>query len=168
MKRRLLFTILLLSFLPQGSRAFNMSPKPQDRKIDERHISEFRYIITSNEVDERFTTHSRSVGVLMDKDAFTEENLTKLYKLISKRFPEPNWLYVWVNTSLWQVDTPEEANLGRFSERGYDPHDDQYPSALLMRVNDNEFFRYSPEGPPYFKMKTVILKGVDPFNSKKH
>jgi hypothetical protein len=168
MRRILFITLLHICLLLQSTQALYSRSAPQDRRIDERHISDFRYIIFSNEVDKRFKEHTRNVGVLMDKDAFTEDNLKKLYALISKRFSEPSWLRVWVRTSLWDIATPEEAELPNISERGFDPHDEQWPWALLIRVDDNELFRYSSEGPPYLKMKTVILKGVDPFGTKKH
>ena len=129
--------------------------------IDERHTSEFRYIIHSNKINKQL--NNRSVGVLIDKEAFTEDNLTKLYELVSKRFPKPEWLWLWVSTSLWQVVTPEEGDRPLLSERGYDPHDDLYPRAFMIRQGGNELFRYTAQGPPYVNLtKTVILKGRDP------
>jgi len=129
--------------------------------INERHTSEFRYVLYSNKVEARSDRSQRSIGVLMEKSAFTEENLTKMYKLIAKRYPEPNWLNVLVATSLWQVSTPEEADGGRVSDIGDDEHDGQHPRALLIRYNENEYYRYTAEGPPYKKYKTVVINGVD-------
>jgi hypothetical protein len=137
------------------------SKAQQPTRIDERHTSPFRYIIYSNKINNQLD--NRSVGVLIDREAFTEENLTKLYYLISKRFPQPHWLRVGVSTSLWQITTPEEEDMPLISERGFDPHDDLYPRAFMIREDGNELFRYTAKGPPYVNLtKTVILKGKDP------
>ena len=134
----------------------------QDRKIDERHTAEFRYGILSNEVIGGDSPY-RSVSVLLDEAAFSEQTLKKLFYLVSTRFPKPKTLEVWVSTSLWDIPTPEEADGGSISERGYDPHDDLHPNALMMRQSGNELFRYTSDSkPPYINMKTVILKGKDP------
>jgi len=137
----------------------------QNRKVDERHTAEFRYIILSNDV-RGYDKPTRSISVLLDKPAFSEESLKQIFYLVSKRFPEPQRLEVWVTTSLWQLATPEEADMGVMSERGYDPHDDLYPRALLMRQDGNELLRYTPKA-PYINMKTVILKGKDPYAASK-
>jgi hypothetical protein len=131
------------------------------KKIDERHTAEFRYIIVADTVG-GYDKPIRSVTVLLDETAFSENTLVKLFALLSKRFPEPQRLEVWVKTNLWQLDTPEEADMPVISERGYDPHDDLHPSALLMREDGNELFRYTPKA-PYANMKTVVLKGKDPY-----
>ena len=137
----------------------------QNRKVDERHTSEFRYVILSNEVG-GYDKPTRTVSVLLDETSFSENTLVKLFSLVSKRFPEPQRLQVWVSTSLWQLATPEEAAMPVISERGDDPHDDLHPRALLMRQDGNELFRYTPKA-PYVNMKTVILKGKDPYAPSK-
>jgi hypothetical protein len=135
------------------------------KKIDERHTAEFRYIIVSNEVG-GYDKPMRSVTVLLDETAFSANTLVKLLALVSKRFPEPERLLVWVETSLWRLATPEEADMPVISERGDDPHDDLHPHALLMRQDGNELFRYTPKA-PYANMKTVVLKGKDPYAPSK-
>jgi hypothetical protein len=137
----------------------------QNRKVDERHTSEFRYVILSNEVG-GYDKPTRTVSVLLDETSFSENTLVKLFSLVSKRFPEPQRLQVWVSTSLWQLATPEEAAMPVISERGYDPHDDLHPRALLMRQDGNELFRYTPKA-PFINMKTIILKGRDPYAPSK-
>jgi hypothetical protein len=144
-------------------------PKQGQRRadIDERHTSEFRYIIHGNDWRKGLSLNERWLSVLIDRAAFNVENLKKLFYLISKRFPEPNRLYVIVSTDLWQTATPEEEEACCESGRGYDPHDEQHPRALLMRIAENELFRYTPEGPPYKRLETVMLKGSDPYSSKR-
>lgn len=134
----------------------------QDRKLDERHTAEFRYIITSNDVG-GYDNPERSVVVLLDESAFSVENLEKLFRFISKRFPEPERLEMWVNTSLWQFLTPEELDAGLVSEQGDDPHGDKHPSAYMFRRGGNEVIRHTPyPASKYTNMKTIILKGKDP------
>lgn len=139
------------------------SQNASQRRLHETHTAPFRYVICGNEMG---AIGSRQVTVLLDPVAFTEENLKKLFYLVAKRFPEPAPLLVWVKTSLWQIETPEENELPKMSDVGDDPHSDQFPQALLMRTNGNELFRYSSdEKPPYRRLKTVILKGRDPFDT---
>lgn len=133
----------------------------QGMEIDERHTAEFRYVIISNDVG-GYDKPTRRISVLLDEATFSEDTLKKLFYLVSKRFPEPRRLEAWVSTSLWQFATPEEEDMGMISERGYDPHDGLHPSALLLRQDGNELFRFTPKS-PYINMKTVILKGKDPY-----
>jgi hypothetical protein len=137
----------------------------QNRKVDERHTSEFRYVFLSNEVG-GYDKPTRTVSVLLDETSFSENTLVKLFSLVSKRFPEPQRLEVRVSTSLWQLATPEEADMPVISERDDDPHDDLHPRALLLRQDGNELLRYTPKA-PYINMKTVILKGRDPYAPSK-
>ncbi len=134
----------------------------QERRLDERHTAGFRYAIIVNDVEGGDSPY-RSISVLLDEVSFSNETLKKLFYLMSKRFPEPQRLEVWVKTSLWDVPTPEEADEGGMSERDYDPHDDLHPRALLIRQDGNELFRYTANSKaPYVNMRTVILKGKDP------
>ena len=132
---------------------------------DKRYSSPFRYIIISNEVSNLSgdpKDANRTVSVLLDEKAFSEETLKEMFKLVSKRFPEPKRLDIWVYTSLEQLDTPEERDRGVISESDNNPVFDNYHRALFFRSQDgDEVFRYNPN-PPNTNMKTVILKGRDP------
>ena len=140
--------------------------QPQDKKYYEYHSSEIRYVIYKNTINSTGNPHWRDLHVLLDRESLTEQGLKKLFWYIDRRFPDPNWLNVWVSTSLWQVYTPEESEMPSISGLGDDPHADLYPSAFLMRLEGNKIIRYTPEGPPYRKMKTVVISGVDPYDKK--
>jgi hypothetical protein len=151
---------VLFLLLPLSAQTSSSKCGLQQQGIDGRHTSPFRYIIHSNKINKQL--NNRSVGVLIDKEAFTEDNLRALYELISRRYAKPEWLWIWVSTNLWQLATPEEADGPLKSERGFDPHDDLYPRAFMIRQNGNQLFRYTAQGPPYVNLtKTVILKGKD-------
>ncbi|MFL6229112.1 MAG: hypothetical protein ACJ741_10065 [Pyrinomonadaceae bacterium] len=134
--------------------------------------SPFRYVIVHDEikedVDAKFT--NRQVEVLLDEKSFSEETLKTLFRLLSKRFSQPDRLDVEVYTSLEQIDTPEERELGRvFAEtingRGKPSAEElvekKYPHAILMRQDGNELFRYTV-GRDNRRLVTVVLKGKDP------
>ncbi|MEW5978842.1 MAG: hypothetical protein AB1898_23860 [Acidobacteriota bacterium] len=126
--------------------------------------AEFRYVIYSNEanIDDPGKLIRRDIYVLLEERAFSIDNLRKLLILLSRRFPTPDWLVAWVNTSLMQIPTPEELDGGVVSERPWiDPLEGDHPGAVLIRIGDNEILRYTP-GPPYHNMKTIVLKGTDP------
>lgn len=124
--------------------------------------SSFRYVIINNEVTNDLDLSDdgyRYVEVLLDDKAFSEENLGKLFELVSKRFPTPKVLHVQVYTSLEDVETPEEREEGKISEVSADPSADNYHRAFYLRDADgNEWFSYNPY-PPSREIRTVRLKG---------
>lgn len=134
------------------------------RAKQERSKSSFRYVILRNEyagdnVEPR--DPYRTVEVLLDETVFSEKTLRKLFDLISRRYPKPQLLRVWVYTNLNQLATPEEEDRGKRSETPDDPDDDKYHWAIFIREDGNELFRYNPD-PPSTDLRTVILKGTDP------
>lgn len=71
---------------------------------------------------------------MINKKSFSEENLVLLFHLISRRFPKPEELFVTVFTDLEDVETPEEMDLGRFSEIGGSPNaPNQQDTAIFTR-----------------------------------
>jgi hypothetical protein len=74
--------------------------------------SPFRYVIVFNELDDSakdFGIESqRKITVLLDRNSFSEKNLKTLYELLSRRFPAPPNMQVYVKTSLNDIETPEE------------------------------------------------------------
>jgi hypothetical protein len=137
------------------------------------YTSPFRYVIVHNEVivdeDEPSYTNRR-VEVLLDEKAFSEKTLKQLLEFLVKRFPTPDSLTITVYTNLEQIDTPEERETGRIfvespTGRGKPTEEElmsrKYPSAVLMRQDGNELFRYTIK-PNNLRLKTVILKGRDP------
>ena len=128
--------------------------------------SPFRYFIIGNDVDSMAGVPrnvSRSVRVLLDDKSFSEANLGQLFRLLSKSFPKPADLEVWVYTSMEAAPTPEEVKQPGISEARWCNEDlqDKYHWALYVRTRENEFFRYNPN-PPKVDLKTVVLKGRAP------
>lgn len=136
----------------------------QAQNQDKLYRSPFRYVIVNNEVNDGSGDPRgayRYVEVLLDEKAFSEETLKALFKLVSKRFPKPNDMDVYIWTNLEQVDTPEEKDEPKVSEAPDNPALDKYPTALLIRKDGNELFRYTLKA-PNTDMKTVVIKGRDP------
>jgi len=141
-------------------------------RFQEQKQNTFRYVIVGDELqgEDGTAPAQRTIAVLMDEADFSEEVLKSLFILVSKRFPSPAWLEVEVFTNVTQLLTPEEYDEGQMSERKPDDRDaafDRHHFALLMRIGENELFRYDPN-PPSRQLKTVILKGRDPFDSSGH
>ncbi len=89
----------------------------QNKSENKKQISPFRYIIAHNEINKlskKSNVLHRNLIVLMEKDAFTEENLKKLYILVTKRFPKPLSLIVIVETDINEIPTLEERETGTF------------------------------------------------------
>jgi hypothetical protein len=111
----------------------------------------------------------RIVTVLLDREAFSEETLKKLFALLSKRFPEPKRMMVEVYTNLKQIPTPEEGRVPAVSEvRLRDLCDgcywadllrarDEYRWAILIRSDGDGLIIYNPN-PPSLETKEIVLK----------
>lgn len=133
----------------------------QDKSSSNPHRSNFRYVIVFN----NYLHNGRLLFVLMDERAFSEANLRELFKLISKRFPEPDELHVAVFTSLEQIPTPEEMDYAAKSSPNSEEvlnltNAKNYPFAYYDRAHGHEIFKYST-GSSNGTEKTVIIKGVD-------
>jgi len=110
MKRAIFLAIILTTFF---------IPCSAQQKKTNNFRSPFRYVIVSNKIDppvNKKDEKRRFVEVLLDKKAFTKENLITLFQLVSKRFPKPSVLFVNVYTDLEDVETPDERDLGKWSE----------------------------------------------------
>ena len=73
---------------------------PQADNNTKEHTTPFRYIIFRNSVETRGSESAERTGqVLLDDNAFSEETLRTLLRLISRRYPRPDWMTVWVLTN---------------------------------------------------------------------
>lgn len=124
----------------------------------------FRYVIISNKVDDTGRPQDtwRTLLVLLEPESFSEDTLKELFSLLSKRFPDPEWLKIDITTSLKQIPTPEEAEAPSISGGPDNLEFNKYHWAYMMRMKGSELFRYNPN-PPRRDLKTVIIKGKDPF-----
>ena len=115
--RNLIFSILVFFFVGVGSASvYAQSPK---RTEYNSFRSKFRYVVVYSELErsvKKGKYDTRFVDVLIDKRAFSVQNLRILFDLLSKRFPKPHTLFVTVYTDLEDIETPEEHERGRFSE----------------------------------------------------
>ena len=128
--------------------------------------SEFRYIIAGSEVNRDYGAEPvRLVTILLDEKSFSEATLRKLYPLVSKRFPKPGFMKVWVNTSLDQIATPEEeGNPVASHVIEPDPNAQKHYKAFMLRQDGNElFWYYNLDGT---KSTTIVLKGRNPLIRK--
>ena len=109
----------------------------------------------------------RNISVLMDENSLGPDTLEQLFRLLDKRFPEPDAFICTVFTSLDQINTPEEADRPKHSASNETSKEfDQHNWAILMRGAGNEIIRFTI-GPGYRPLKTIVLKGKDPMNTAK-
>ena len=137
---------------------FSAQAKPQQR-------SPFRYVIYDKSYLNEDGNSELRLHVLMERVAFSEDNLRFLFQLILKRFPTGKHISVYVNTDIKQTKTPEEVEtLPSDSDKG-DYSFRESPTAFLLKNGDNELIRYN-QYPTDGRWRTIILKGRDPMNSK--
>lgn len=124
---------------------------------DDCEIMKFRFLITQ---DYQASSVVRKVEIFLDKKAFSEENLRKLFSKVSKKHSEATFLIVVVNTDWEQLSMPiyPEDCPGVGSSGNGKPQMFEYHEARYYRRGENEFFTYNPTlGTADFK--DVILKG---------
>lgn len=125
---------LLLSAISFGQSAPKTSRKP--------FRSPVRYVVYYDAVDPALHAQDESrrfLDILLDKKAFSKRNLSRLFRYLANRYPTPTILTVQLFTDLEDVETPEEAERGRFSdEDGLPP---KYDHAVFIR-NGEEMFYY--------------------------
>jgi hypothetical protein len=150
----------------------------------------FRYVIFYNDVVDvvheadpnRPGPKQRFVDILMDEDAFKEENLKLLYLSVSRRFLEPQLLSVSVVTNLGDTETPEEHEGPHMSEpEGPIPpqrkekssrnaaeasNSIEHPSAIFIRTDRTEMIRYRYPTSKGTKLGEIVLRGAEPEKTK--
>lgn len=97
---------------------FSSISKAQNIGLAKNNSTNFRYLIAFDNVgkiDEDNKRLGRGLIVLIEKSAFTEENLKTLYGLLTKRFIDTNTLTVVVETDINQIPTPEERDSRNFN-----------------------------------------------------
>jgi len=181
---------LTLTFLPSSTVIVVLEESKQVASRHETSSSSFRYVIIYNEVvdavhnldSSRTGPKQRFVDVLMQEEAFSEENLRTLYQSISKRFPEPQHLSVSVVTNISDTETPDEHEGPHSSESGpptppksnSGPSSDitvasngiEHPRATFIRTDKAEMIRYRYPTPKGVKLGEIVLRGPDSEKTK--
>lgn len=103
---------------------------------------------------------NRSVSIYLDKQFVSDDNLTALFSYISKKYPAPDDLVIYLLTNKKQIPGPGECERDGDSEGPDTTTPEDFPSATFYRRIGNEYFRVSYEK---YTLKTVIIKGKDPF-----
>jgi hypothetical protein len=100
-----------------------------------RYRSPYRYAIVYNNLEEgtNVSPSRRHLVILLDRKAFSKANLRDLFLRLSERFPSPIWMDAFVETSLEDVETPEENDLPRESEIQVDSSEGKSPLAVMQR-----------------------------------
>lgn len=166
MKKRLALFLSLL--LCSGCERVSSEVKNHnERKIDLRNsfnqenekscvTFNFHYLETQNVL---YSSTIRNVEIFLDENAFSEENLKKLFVYISEKNPEPKNLIVKINTNWKQLDFPSDCPGQGASNMPERPDKYDYLQAIYQRRARYEYFDYSPEiKVDQSKFKRVILK----------
>lgn len=133
--------------------------KKVNQEDENKFHSPFRYLIIAGETKlekyvNRFPDDNLYLQILIEDRAFNEENLTTLFKLLSKRFSTTKNLTVEVYTNLDAVKTPEEQDHSRL----YGPMDNyySYKNAYYNRnIKGEQSFVYSI--PNFVTKKSVVI-----------
>jgi hypothetical protein len=94
-----------------------------------RAPSYFRYAIIYNDPD--MDGSSRDFEILMDPSAFSEKNLGILSLLLNRRFKNVSTYNAYIETSLEDIETPEERDPPAISEQAGNPNSGKTPAATI-------------------------------------
>lgn len=122
-------------------------------------IMDFRFLI---EKDYQASPVIHRVDVFLDKRAFSEANLKKLFSKISNKYADATFLIVIVKTDWEQISMPtypEDCPGSGFSEQDSPPQMFKYQEAKYYRRGENEFFTYNKPILGKSEHIDVILKG---------
>jgi hypothetical protein len=163
-------TVLICSLLagglitPSGQVAGPQAKEAHSYPMSVLRPVSFNYLIYSDKLvwPEEPLRCRRDLYVLMDENAFSEDNLKELFGVLSDAFPDPSRLRVMVHTSLEQVRPLGPIGV---SEQRDPPNAYKHHLAGYSRIDGNEYFRYIAH-PPEGKWTTVVIKGVDPSGEK--
>lgn len=89
----------------------------------------FRYVIVYD--DPALDGAGRDFRILMDPSGFSEANLRTLFVLLRERFKGLSAFTAYVETSLQDIQTPEQHDGPGSSEEPTDPKAFQHPSATI-------------------------------------
>jgi hypothetical protein len=158
------FVVIALIVSVSGSTATKSEKEEVAAQFRLRTTSTFRYVIVRNEVAKARPV--RQVWVLMEEKAFTEENLKFLYQLVTKRYPEPYQMDIWVYTSLADVPTPEEADEPGMSEVKDAPPLSGFPIAICVRNDYNEYINFYYPSPKGQEHGQIVIRPPEKQKSK--
>ncbi|MGE3466583.1 MAG: hypothetical protein AB7J13_06585 [Pyrinomonadaceae bacterium] len=149
-------TLIVLLVLLSGQAAFAQA----DRGNSQEYLfSDIKFLVVQNLVEKNPADgRSRQIWVFLDERNFSERTLGVLFTQLSKKYPTPRTLDIWVETSWDSIPAPNLGGEGS-AESGDKGHDRSASHwALYLRRGTDEIYRYNPsiEGKA---TKTVVLKG---------
>lgn len=99
------------------------------------------------------------IGILMDQDDISEDNLRLLFRSLSEKYPLPDPLEAQVYTDMWKPSALTRNEVisvdGKTKGQSSAPH-----GAFYLRRQSVELFRFNPNYPEH-GMKTVVLRGKE-------
>lgn len=125
---------------------------------------DFHYLVT---LDHKMSSAIRKIEVFMEAEAFSEENLQKLFRYLSDKNPDtegsPRNLHISVMTDWKQFGLPTDCPpSGTSGSNTVNPK--VYQWARFYRREGKEFFTFNPEKSSN-EAKDVIMKGTEMFRN---
>jgi hypothetical protein len=107
--------------------AENAKERPPQQSY--RQPSYFRYAIIYN--DPGMDGMSRDLEILMEPSSFSEKNLRIMSDLLNRRFKDVSTYNAYIETSLEDIETPEERDPPAISERAGNPNSGKTSAATI-------------------------------------
>ena len=97
------------------------------------------YLVVGNVAD-----NNRTLGVFMDERAYSKENLERLFKFLSAKYPHPDGLYIYLETSWDRVPSFSENCQGSGISGVADDTRSTAKYSRYFRYKNKEHFIYVP------------------------
>ncbi len=132
-----------------------VSPKVYAQEVEVDCLElDFRYIVL---LEAQYTPRSQYVEVFLDPTAFSEENLSLLFRHLAKNYSETRKLGVTVLTDWNQIPPPAICPPAGLSDTSNKKEEFEYHKASYFRNGNSEYFTFNPVLRTE-KLKKVILK----------
>ena len=154
-------TLIVISFIPNYFKNDDSDQWNKTRAVKEVPFCAF---ILREFLDDK--EQNRDVYVLMEPDQVIEINLDLLFKALSKKFPQPYSLTIWVETDVEQLGVIATGRMGTVSPAESEKENPEEKAvkpqlAYYRRTKKVELFRYNPNYPHKNGEKTVIIRGKE-------
>ncbi|HEX8251475.1 MAG TPA: hypothetical protein VF599_25095 [Pyrinomonadaceae bacterium] len=126
--------------------------KVKYRQLKVAGRADFQYLVYDNIASE----DNRSIAIHMFKREFSDENLMNLFTRLSRKYPAPHYLLMYLETNSKLIPEPGKCPRDAISGEPDTDTAEDYPRAFYYRVEGKEFFRIYSER--YAPAKEVIIK----------
>lgn len=178
-KSRLLFVLVLVAAVAVLLFTIN-AYQENNQKTDQEQVG-FEFDVKMESKTQGATAAHWKIIIILPKESYSRENLERLFRFYSLKYSnKKEWLQVIVYTDIKNLVDPETPGYIPSHPRDEEVLPERTPSgterrfasfdAIFWRQSDipnqgeeNEWYTYSPNLDKPNELKTIVMKGRDPY-----